>query len=95
MWKCELCGQTFSTPQGLSAHKRWVHEGRRPEPRATERADRAWADIYSQYQSEAGLQQQNGQVDWGKLIAWGFIGWLIYKAIEQSEKTPSKRRRKQ
>jgi len=60
----------------------------------TERADRAFGDLRSQYEREAGLQP-NGQVDWGKLAVWGFIGWLIYKAIEQSEKTPSKRRRKQ
>lgn len=93
MWKCEICGQIFSTPQGLSAHKLWVHEGRRPEPRLTERADRALSDLRSQYEREAGLQA-DGSVDWGRLAAWGFIGWLIYKAIEQGNKPPSKRRRK-
>jgi len=51
-------------------------------------------DLRAQYEREAGLQQQNGQTDWWKLIAWGFIGWLIYKAIEQGNKAPAKRRRK-
>jgi len=59
-----------------------------------ERADRAFGDLRSQYEREAGLHQ-DGQVDLGKLALWGFIGWLIYKAIEQSERTPSRRRRKQ
>ena len=77
----------------MSAHRRWVHEGARPEPRLTERTDRAFEDLRAQYEREAGLQR-NGDVDWGKLMAWGFVGWLLYKALQSENKPRPKRRRR-